>query len=151
MGLFFAGKDAILNYINIGDGKNQNWVISSFRNQAGDIYTWNNEKKWYVNNTGEYDQAWYHDMTDWGNKQFGKPLSEAAKNAIQGKPLKDTRAAYSQYKAEGGSFGVLGFVGFGVANSLSQWGKDLMAGGHRSGQAIIGGCSLLQMFHSVQD
>lgn len=32
-----------------------------------------------------------------------------------------------------------GFLLTGIGNSLSQWGNDLMAGGHRSGQAFIGG------------
>ena len=137
-GFVFAGKDATLTYVNIGDDKNPNWVINSFQNKAGDVYSWNSDKQWYANSKGtEYDQAWYHDITDWGNKQFGKPLSEGAKNVLDGQPFKDTKAAYNQYKTTGGSGGVPGFLLTGIGNSLSQWGSDLTAGGHRSGQAII--------------
>ncbi|HQD08451.1 MAG TPA: hypothetical protein PLQ65_02220, partial [Flavihumibacter sp.] len=138
-GFVYAGKDATLTYTNIGTDENSNWVISSFQNKAGDVYNWSNDKKWYTNTKGtEYDQSGWFDVYDWASKGFGKPLSEGAKNALEGHAFKDTRAAYNQYKNEGGGFGVAGFIGTGVKNSLSEWGSDVTAGGHRSGQAIIG-------------
>ena len=50
-GFVFAGKGSTLNYTNIGSEGNANWVISSFKNKDG-AYTWNNDKKWYVDSKG---------------------------------------------------------------------------------------------------
>jgi RHS repeat-associated protein len=142
-GLVYFGnlknKKVNVQYTNIGDDKNTNWVVNYFYIEGENGgWSWNNEKKWYVKNGDEYKQGWYHNVTDWGFRQFGKPMSEAAKNALEGQPFKDTKAAYSQYKVEGGSGGIPGFIAYGLKTGVTDWWGDLNAGGHRRGNAVIG-------------
>ncbi len=137
-GMVFAGKNASLTYINVGDEVNSQWVIGRFATNSGKSYTWNNDKKWYVDNEGkEYSQMIFHNMMDWAQRTMGKPMAEASKNFFDGIPFKDTRVAYAGYQLQGG-YGVGGFIASGLANSVSEWGSDLAAGGHRTDQALIG-------------
>jgi RHS repeat-associated protein len=120
-------------------GKGLPYVIA-LKSPEGEVFKWNTEAQWYKSDTGnEFNNPFYADIFNWTRSSTQHGIGQLAQDALYtGDPFTTIKASYSQYKDQGGNWGVAGFVGSGIKQSISQTFEDIAAGGNRRSNALIG-------------
>jgi RHS repeat-associated protein len=133
--------------INLGTEKDNDYRVIYFEVEGGDKWTWNAEKKAYLNSAGdEFSNGLATAIFNKVGMTTARTLTGALQNILNGEPLKDTKMEYDQYSKGGGSGGWAGFVANGVKNGVSGWWDDMRAGGNRRRDAMIGFWQLSSSF-----
>jgi hypothetical protein len=106
------------------------WLAMGFETKSGERYTWDNEKRWYVNSNGnEFDDHFF--TVDIPNSALNI-VSPAAQmffdNADYGDAFHSFKKSYYEH---GSSITNMVFDGF------KQMGSDIAAGGNRRSQALL--------------
>lgn len=110
----------------------------------GTIYKWNEKSQWFTSDKGkDYSNPGIlglsMDIENWAQNTTKASIGTIAQDALQkGDPFATIKESYSNYKKEGGKYGVPGFIGSGVKESLTKTYEDVKAGGHRRTNALIG-------------
>jgi len=111
--------------------------------QQGKLYLWNNEHNWFSTNKGE-------DYSNPGLQGLAIDITNVVERQMKAtfrNPIPDLERSFSKFAQEHPYLGantVPLFVGNQVAESLKEWGGNVVAGGQRSKEAVISGFQFLR-------
>lgn len=104
-----------------------------------EVFQWNEEAGWFVSQQGnDFDNPLYEDISNYIMTSTKDSIGTIAKDAFEhGNPFKTIGESYDAYKEDGGTYGVLGYVGSGLKSSFVTTYEDMKYGGHRRMNATI--------------